>query len=246
VCFTIVFISKPRLAYGQYFSTSEQKTGYLSANTFPETHKLDGFWNEDEDYNFCYQVTDLSCGPASVQMVLGYFGSSLLQNQTIIAEKLNTSIYDVAYTSKFHLPFDDCGIEIKFNGMMPENSEQAIASLKENISLNRPAIVLMNYSLISESGHFRVVTGYNQTGLFVHDPWDNNFWKPDPNYSGPNIYFDNELFAILWDAPKNVTNWAIILCSKEEIPEFSSWVILPLFLAVTLVVVIYRNRLQVK
>jgi hypothetical protein len=245
---TVVFVSESRLIYGQ-LSPSNPTQNVSTENELPQSHKLDGFWNTDENYYFHYQISNLSCGPASIQMVFDYFRDYLYfppQDQNAIAELLNTTINELAYTQYFNLPFEEVGIDIIFDGDMADNSEEAIVSLKENISLNRPAIVLMNYSLTSEIGHFRVVTGYNQTGFFVHDPWDNKFGENYPNYSGPNEYFNNKLFAKLWDAPKNVTNWAIILCSREEIPEFPSWIILPLFMIATLVVIIFRNGLRRK
>lgn len=56
------------------------------------------------------------------------------------------------------------------------------------------------------------------------------------NYAEVDDYTNNEFDPTTW----------LLYYPNEEIPEFPSWIILPLFLIATLVVTIYRNRLRKK
>jgi hypothetical protein len=40
------------------------------------------------------------------------------------------------------------------------------------------------------------VTGYNETHVFLHDPWNNVSWGG--RYGGPNIFFNYSMFLDLW------------------------------------------------
>jgi hypothetical protein len=53
-------------------------------------------------------------------------------------------------------------------------------------------------------GHYRVVTGYNETHVFLHDPWNNITWGG--RYGGPNIAFNNTELLDLWTYSGN---WAL-------------------------------------
>jgi endonuclease YncB( thermonuclease family) len=56
------------------------------------------------------------------------------------------------------------------------------------------------------------------------------------NYAEVDDYTNNEFDPNTW----------LLYYPNEEIPEFPSWIILPLFVIATVVVVIYRNRLRRK
>jgi hypothetical protein len=49
-----------------------------------------------------------------------------------------------------------------------------------------------------------VVTGYNQTHVFLHDPWNKPLWGG--KYGGPDLAFNNTYFLDLWSY---FGNWAL-------------------------------------
>ena len=52
------------------------------------------------------------------------------------------------------------------------------------------------------TGHYRVVTGYNSSGIFVHDP-----------ITGPNIFLNNTILRDLWDYSRF---WALIILEQPH------------------------------
>jgi hypothetical protein len=77
-----------------------------------------------------------------------------------------------------------------------ENHDMNLTQLKSYIDQDKPLILLMWYSGYHHSTHYRVVTGYNETHIFLHDPWNKPEW--DSMYGGPNIAFNYTYFLDLW------------------------------------------------
>jgi hypothetical protein len=77
-----------------------------------------------------------------------------------------------------------------------ENHNMDLSQLKSYIDEDKPLILLMYYSAAHVSTHYRVATGYNETHIFVHDPWNNVTW--DGRYGGANIVFNYTAFLDLW------------------------------------------------
>jgi len=178
----------------------------VSTNAEGEDAKIPRFWDEDVNFCFHYQNTFNACGPASVQMVLKFFDLYQFPSQEKLAIEMDTTIYNYTSTDKISIPFKSRNIPVVFKGHFPTNFTQALAELKRNISLNRPTILLMWYDTKNITGHFRIVTGYNESGLYVHDPWDVSFGSG--LYSGPNVYLNNTIFEKLW---LKYNNWALIV-----------------------------------
>lgn len=120
---------------------------------------------------------------------------------------MNTTIYEYTYTNYVSQPFQSRNITVIFDGHLDNNFSDALHQLKQNISLNRPSVLLMWYDTNNQFGHYRVATGYNQTGLFFHDSVSPDGYR---FYSGPNIFLDNTLVEKLW---AYYDNWALILQS---------------------------------
>jgi hypothetical protein len=103
----------------------------------------------------------------------------------------------------------------------------------------------MWYDTSNETGHYRVVTGYDQTGFFMHDPWDKKLWGGQ--YSGPNQFFDNALFEKLWIYH---SNWVLILESGKPydiatqpiLDNETLIVVILIFTSVTIMVFLYRRK----
>lgn len=186
---------------------------------FPSTHvtcsgteprKIPKFWDKNINFLFHPQVAYNACGPASVQMVLDFFNVDPLPSQEQLAAEMNTTIFTYTYTNHISTPIRNRDVQIVFDGHLSSDFPVALEELQEDVSRNQPVIVLTWYDSDKENGHFRVVTGYNETGLFLHDPWDQELGSG--LYYGPNIFLGNSLFEELWT---KYNNWALVLESGE-------------------------------
>lgn len=169
---------------------------------YPQTHKIPSFWDETKGYCFASQETNVSCVEASVQMVLKSYNVTLVPTQEELAIEMNTSLNRTTEWKFTHFPFDKQNFTEYINQSLSLDADQALAYLKGNVSMNFPAIVDTWYNQTYKQGgnvtHARVVTGYNETGVFYHDP----------SY-GPNKYMGNVKFAELWSTDKGF--WAFIV-----------------------------------
>lgn len=173
-----------------------------------QTYETPEFWDVDKEYCFSYQETNVSCVPASVQMVLKSYTVSPLPTQEELAMEMKTDLNHTTDWKYTYIPFNKRNYTEYINQSLSPSLDWALLYLKRNVSRNFPAIVITWYNQnAKDTGtmtHGRVVTGYNQTGIFFHDPID-----------GPNRYLHNSDFTNLWDT--NFGYWALII-EKETSP----------------------------
>lgn len=160
-------------------------TSHANSVIYPEEYKNPRFLDESINYCFIHQETTNSCGPASIQMVLKYLNVLPLPNQSTLANEMNTTIHKYTYANYMHIPFKKRGF--KYYNYTAPSFKIALSNLRGNISKNFPIIILTWYDLSHKNGHYRVVIGYNYSGIFVHDPWD-----------GPNKFLNNSILEDLW------------------------------------------------
>ena len=171
-----------------------------------------------------YQGTSYHCGPASVEMVLDYWGPHV--NQTDIGYVANCTLSAGSYASdnrraghfsssstaildpNLHgyderwLGYGACECQWSYS---PDYATR-YTDLYELVYAGYPIEVLTYYDTSHNSGHFRVVKGYNNnTDVFiVHDPWYS------PPYQGPNVNFDQVTFVDdLWT---RYYRWGTCMC----------------------------------
>jgi len=172
------------------------------------------------DVPFHYQDIDYYCGPACLEMVFDYYGEDI--NQTEIADAARTigEPYWSTYTDEMRRAAHFSNLSTSMGIEMPGNVtgytlrklgyaafeafDMDLTQLKSYIDQDKPLILLMWYSEYHVSGHYRVVTGYNETYVFLHDPWNNVSWGG--RYGGPNILFNYTMFLDLWSYSGN---WAL-------------------------------------
>ncbi|MEM3697121.1 MAG: C39 family peptidase [Candidatus Bathyarchaeia archaeon] len=170
------------------------------------------------DVPFHYQDTDYYCGPACLEMVFDYYGEDI--NQLEIADAARTigePLYST-YTDELRRAAHFSNISTSMGAEIPdynitgytlrslgyaafEAHNMDLNQIKNYINQDKPLILLMWYSEAHVYGHYRVVTGYNETHIFMHDPWA---WLG--KYGGPNIAFNYTLFSDLWSYSGN---WAL-------------------------------------
>lgn len=165
---------------------------------------------------FHYQDTDYYCGPACLEMIFDYYGEDI--NQSEIADVARTFPY-VTFTDELRRAAHFSNISTSKGGEMPENitgyslrkigyaaSESFnmdLTQLKSHIDQDKPLILLMWYSTTHVYGHYRVVTGYNETHVFLHDPWNNIIWGG--RYGGASLALNYSTFLDLWSYYDNWT-----------------------------------------
>lgn len=160
---------------------------------------------------FYYQIKNYYCGPAALQMVFDFYGENISQFE--IADVARTVPY-VTYTDEMRRAGHFSNLSTSMGNELSENItgytlrklgyaafeqwSMTIEDLKSLIDRGFPIILLMQWiPNVPEYGHYRVAVGYNETHVFLHDPW-NTAWGYT-EYGGPNIAMNYTLFLEMWD-----------------------------------------------
>jgi uncharacterized protein YvpB len=169
---------------------------------------------------FYYQEKEYYCGPAALQMVFSYYGENVSQFEIAnVARTIGDPLY-LTYTDELRRAAQFSNTSTSRGDELPENitgytlrslgyaafeaQGMSFATLENFTDQGKPLILLMWYSSHHVSTHYRVVTGYNATHVFLHDPWNKPLWGGA--YGGPNIAFNNSQFLDLWSY---YSNWAL-------------------------------------
>lgn len=144
-------------------------------------------WDQDA------KRTNNDCGPASIKMILNYFGENVTTDQVfdltgagkglISISQMKTGISKLGYTAQY----------------VPTGS---VELLKGYIDKGIPVIVLVHYGSLNSTqdknfkgGHFFVVVGYRDDGYFVNDP---NF-KDEYRIHGDHHFYKKTEFEKAWN-----------------------------------------------
>jgi len=141
-------------------------------------------YQEQKDPYFCGQAS----AQMAIQMVQGKFVS-----QFRLQHEMN--FIPGAGTRNMHMvkPFLNRDIEVIRIGIL-SNLEQ----LRESVDRGHYSIINIRFDESKNSGHYVLVTGYNATGFFVHDPWPEGWGEPVGRETGENAYVDAGLLRELW------------------------------------------------
>lgn len=138
------------------------------------------------------------CGPASIAMILNYYGENLTTDKVFDKTEAGKGLIGIAQMEKAIKSF---GYETeRFTRSTPEK-------LKSFIDRDIPVIALVKYGSLNsvqdksfKGGHFFAVVGYREDGYFVNDP---NF-KGDLREHGNHHFFTKSEFEKAWaDAAKD-------------------------------------------
>jgi len=158
---------------------------------------------------FHYQSNFYYCGPAALEMVFDYYGEDI--PQTEIAD-VSRTYPNVTYVDELRRATHFSNLSTSLGDEMPGNItgysarkigyaafEQrglTLDDLKTLISKGQPLIILMWWTPSKVYGHYRVVVGYNETHIIVHDPWNKDVWGG--TYGGANTSMAYSIFLDLW------------------------------------------------
>ena len=174
------------------------------------------------DVEYQPQRNSLFCGQASVQMVLNkvqerYVSQFRLQDEMKFIEGKGT------VNSNLKHPFEERNIEIIKVGILSNP-----AHLRKSIDRSQYSIINIRFDEKSNFGHYVVVTGYNETGFFVHDPWPEAWGESVGRETGENAYIETPLLRRLWSYR---LYWVITVAgsssllnsTQPEVVEVSVW-----------------------
>jgi len=184
------------------------------------------------DVPFYYQVKTYYCGPAALQMVFDFHGENVSQFE--IADVARTVPY-VTYTDELRRAAHFSNVSTSMGSEMPENitgyttrklgyaafemGGMTLDDLKSLIVQDFPIILLMRWIPEESYGHYRVAIGYNETHVFLHDPWNNIEWGED--YGGPNLAMNYTFFLDMWNYMGNwslvVSPWKVIIDIPRDV-----------------------------
>lgn len=157
------------------------------------------------DVPFVRQKTDFYCGPASLEMVFGYFNCEKLQDE--LAVKMNTKKNIGTKKNKMIEAVKENGFHYftKKNGSIEE--------LVDLVSKNIPVIV--NFIEPSdEVSHYAVVVGFFNDEIVLSDPWNGNDFKIKTD-EFINRWYGHEDTKKRWLLAVNSEFFSNCLCSKK-------------------------------
>ena len=132
------------------------------------------------------------CGEASAQMAI-----QMIQGRFVSQFRLQHEMNFIpgAGTRNIHMinPFQNRDIDIIRIGILSN-----LEHLRDSVDRGHYSIINIRFDESKNSGHYVLVTGYNATGFFVHDPWPASWSEPVGRETGENAYVDAELLSELW------------------------------------------------
>ncbi len=134
---------------------------------------------------------DGACNVTSIAMCLRYLNAARKES----AGQFEDELYNYASRKGYsrHNPFDLAKI-VQDYGMRDEfRTDATIEQLRSWLADGNPAVI---HGYFTDFGHIVAVTGYNELGFFVHDPYGEWFWwgydlnDPDGNDSkGESLHY---------------------------------------------------------
>lgn len=150
-----------------------------------------------------YYQTFNNCGPATLAMILNYYGSNVEQKE--LGLKLRPYQNPEGDNDDKSVTLEELAEEAKNRGfavyLRPNGTTQKVKHL---ISNDIPVVVKTWLNTDEDIGHFRVITGYNDAESY--------FWQDD-SYQGPNLTFSYQNFREIWQ-PFNYQY--VIIAPKER------------------------------
>jgi len=142
------------------------------------------------------QKMDYLCGPASLQMVFGYFKDNV--SQTKIAKEALTDVEQGTDNAEMIRVATERGFYVYVN------DHSTFYEIRHFLERGLPVIV--NYIEPShDDGHFAVVSGMTSRKMILHDPWN-----------GKDFKMSYKEFTKRWYGEKNKHREWIMVVSSED------------------------------
>ncbi len=175
-------------------------------------------------------------------MALSYIGVSPPSQDKLATEMQTDPVEGVTYTDMMHVPFENRGLKEVYERVLEVND------LKENSYNGYLTIILIYFTETHEYQHYVLVTGYNATGILVHDPWPVSWGQPTSRRTGANVFISNELIADLWDCEPS--HWGLVIQYTEKSATLQPWwqqhwytfLLIPAAIGGVLLIAVYKRR----
>ena len=142
--------------------------------------------------NYYSQKDPYYCGQASVQMAL-----RMVQEDHVSQNRLKDEMRFIAGsgTRNIHMnrPFQNRDVDVVRVGLFSGPKH-----LQKSIDQRQYSIINIKFDVEAKTGHYVLVTGYNETGFFVNDPWPEEWGKPTGRDTGENAFISTEMLVELW------------------------------------------------
>jgi len=148
------------------------------------------------------QGTPYYCGPASIQMVLDFLSGSIVSQDTLAGELRTDPVAGVTYTNFMQAPLNKRGYQ------STQETDSTLDELRQRNFEGDAIVLLIWFDTHYAYGHYIVMTGYNETGIFVNDPWPSNWGQPSDRSTGRNAFISYVLLAELWEFSER---WALFV-----------------------------------
>lgn len=152
------------------------------------------------DVPYYDQQTSYYCGPATVMMVLKYSRDIRVSQDALSAELLTNAQTGITSISQMEEPFTLRNLSNIKEGRI------TLTQLKKEITMGYAPILLIWFDSTHEAGHYVVATGFNDTGVFVNDPWPTSLDEPKGRNTGSFVYLSDGELLDLWSFSGN---WAM-------------------------------------
>jgi len=162
-------------------------TGRLILAEPPNTYKIDGVPRIKQITNYC--------GPAALAAVLQHCGENITQ------QEVGKAVFDPVGRATNGA---DMLLYARNKGYAAYSWNSSVADAKRKIAAGAPILVLQQNSLKDTSGHYRVLTGYDDT--------ERKFYVVDPYYDDiTELAYDK--CERLW---KPMGYWALVVVPKDK------------------------------
>ena len=148
------------------------------------------------------------CAPASVQMALEYISGNLTAQEVFAAEMKTDPDGVGTINANMAIPFRSRGYTLA------RSTSGTLDMLKDWNERGYVSIISIWWDTDRKAGHAVVVTGYNETGIIVNDPYPpppSSRPQPYSRRTGPNAFISNQLLTILWKNNTSISQFALVL-----------------------------------
>jgi hypothetical protein len=169
-------------------------SGLCGQAEIPEHNLLDVPYHAQEKPHYC--------GPASIQMALEFLSGSLVSQDTLAGEMGTDPVIGITYVAMMSVPLRSRGYQ------STRERGSTVDELRRRNAEGDVIILLIWFDIPHSYEHYVVMTGYNETGLFVNDPWPMDWGQPKSRGTGRNAFISYGLLADLWEA---YDRWAMFV-----------------------------------
>jgi len=148
-------------------------------------------------------------------MVVAYVTGSLISQDQLATELSTDHVKKTTYTSNVRNPFDLRGYTQTF-----ERKPISLSELKSENAKGYPVILLIWFQMPhAESQHYVVVVGYDETGVFINDPWPTWWGRPGRN-TGAQVHVSDTDLEYLWSC--SYPYWGLVVPYTQAVTTYAA------------------------